>query len=360
MGNKDYLILLSTFALFGPKRIALLLDYFGSAKKVWNLSKGDLTEVGVKESLAGSFVHHRMNFNTENYFIKLEKLQIKCVTIFESSYPKNLKEVDGAPIVLYILGNLSRNDEDAVAIVGSRKMTTYGREIAAHFAASLANYGITIVSGLALGIDAVAQRSAIDAGGRSIAVLASGLDKITPFTNYNLAKAIIDKGGAIVSEAPLGAEIFRSSFPVRNRIVSGLSKAVLVVEGERKSGTLLTASHAAVQGRTVFAVPGQIYSPMSAAPHFLIQNGAKMATSPKDILDELNLQVKVDKDAVTHVFPDNEEEKSLSDILENEPLHLDEIARISKVEVAKVSSTLMSMQLKGMVKDMGGGVYKRI
>jgi len=317
-------------------------------------------EIGLNPKIVVKFEEYRKNFDFEKYFKKLEDLNIRYLTIKDKNYPKNLKEIDGAPVVLYHLGEILPQDENAVAIVGARKMTSYGREVATQFATYLANYGITIISGLALGIDAVAQKAAVDAGGRSIAVLASGLDKITPYSNYNLAKEIVNKGGAIVSEAPLGAEIFRSSFPVRNRIVSGLSKAVIVVEGARKSGTLLTASHAADQGKTVFAVPGQISSPMSEAPHYLIQNGAKPAFHPKDILDELDLQVKVDKGAVLKVLPETKEEKKIIEILSNEPLHLDEVVRISKGNISIISSTLMSMCLKGMVKDMGGGVYKKI
>jgi DNA processing protein len=218
--------------------------------------------------------------------------------------------------------------------------------------------GIAIISGLALGIDAIAHRAVVDSGGRGIAVLASGLDKITPSSNIFLAKNLLEKGGCIVSEFPLGHEPTKIDFPSRNRIISGMSKIVLVIEGAKKSGTLLTASHAGNQGRTVFAVPGQITSPNSEVPHFLIQNGARIAFSPKDILDELGVEFKVDRGAVEKIMPGDEIEKKILEILEKEPLHLDEVSRISKLEVSLISSKLTILVLKGLIKEVEGNVYK--
>jgi DNA processing protein len=175
-----------------------------------------------------------------------------------------------------------------------------------------------------------------------------------------LAREIIEKESAVVSEYPLGHPALPINFASRNRIVSGLSKAVLVVEGAEKSGTLLTASSAADQGRTVFAVPGQITSPLSAAPLFLLKNGAKIATEPSDILEELDIQVKVDREKIEKVMPSTKEETELLEILTNEPLHLDEVARISSLDTPSVSARLTIMELKGLVKNMGGGVYRKI
>ncbi len=360
MTKKYYLVALCAFPDFGSVRIGLLLSYFKSAENVWNASMGQLLEVGLKQSIVDKFITHRNNFDFKGYFEKLEKYGIKYFTKKDKEYPKNLKGLDNAPVVLYAIGNLKPVDDNAVAIVGTRKMTYYGREVAEKFSGELASYGITIVSGLARGIDTIAHKSALAVGGRTIAVIAGGLDNIYPPENIKLAKDIVNKGSAILSEYPLGYPALPTNFPSRNRIVSGLSKAVVVVEGYKKSGTLLTASNAAEQGRTVFAVPGQIYSPMSEAPHFLLQNGAKWAFSSKDILDELDLQVKVDKNAVLKVLPDTEEEKQIYEILAKGPLHLDEIVRITKADISNVSSTLMSMTLKGMVKEVGGGVYKKI
>lgn len=360
MIEKKYLLAMCSFTEFGPQRVDLLLSYFKSAKSVWSATPDQLLEVGLRKKLVDKFIGHRSNFDIEDYIRKIDKLKIGYCTKWDSSYPNNLKNIDGAPVLLYYRGHLSRNDENAVAIVGSRKMTYYGREVAEKFSSELASLGVTIVSGLARGIDTVSHKGALSVGGRTLAVIASGLNNIYPPENIKLAEEIIEKGGAVISEYPLGYPALPSNFPSRNRIVSGLSKAVLVVEGYQKSGTLLTASHAAQQGKTVFAVPGQITSPMSEAPHFLLLNGAKLALSTKDILDELSLEVKVDRDKIIRILPDDKDECRFYGILEKGPLHIDEIARISKIEVNKVSSVLIAMRLKGMVKDIGAGVYKKI
>lgn len=359
MTERQYLVALYAFLPFGPARIKLLRDFFGSAEKVWKTDNNKLLEVGLKKDLATKFSLHRKNFDFKDYFNRLKKLSINYVTIDDKDYPENLLDLSNAPVVLYYLGEFNANDANAVAIVGSRKMTTYGREVAEKFSFELASLGVTIISGLALGIDAVAHRAALDADGRSLAILASGLDAITPVTNQRLALEIIKREkGAILSEYPLGYRPQRASFANRNRIISGLSKAVLVVEGRKKSGTLLTASAAAEQGRQVFAIPGQITSPMSEAPFFLIENGAKMAVNVKDILEELDLQLQVDHEAVQKVMPTDDLEKKLLEVLENEQMHLDEIARTSKLSVNEVSAKLTMMELKGLVRSLGGGVYK--
>jgi DNA processing protein len=359
MTEKDYLIALSAFVPFGPVRLSLLLSYFKTAKKVWSLSLSDLAEVGIKEKLALEFISFRDNFNIEAYLERLKKFGIDCVIKGEENYPKNLAEIDSAPLVLYVKGSLKSLDTESVAIVGSRKMTSYGREVAEKFAYEISQAGVTIISGLARGIDTVAHKSALEGGGRTIAVVGSGLNRIYPPENTNLA-LLIAKNGALISEYPLDYPALRLNFAARNRIISGLSKIVLVIEGAEKSGTLLTASHAAEQGRTVFAVPGQITSPLSFAPHFLIQNGAKIAFSPRDIISELDLQFKVDTTEVEKVMPKDEEEEKILLALESEPLHLDEIARICSFSVSLVSSKLIVMEMKGMVKSLGSGIYKKL
>jgi len=199
----------------------------------------------------------------------------------------------------------------------------------------------------------------LDAGGRCIAVMASGIDIVTPRSNEWLGKKILASGGAIVSEYPPGTVPQRQFFPYRNRIISGLSRAVVVVEGMIKSGTIHTAKHAADQGRQVFAVPGPITSPMSQAPHYLIKNGAKMVTDVADILEELNLQLAVDKEKMEKLLPADSAEAKIIGVLEKETLHLDEIARILDMSVSEISARLTIMELKGLVKSLGNGVYKR-
>lgn len=355
--DDKFLIALYTFPNFGPQRTKLLVSFFGSAKNAWFATTKSLIEIGLKNEIVNKFEIYRRQFSVDDYFEKLKTQKIGVITADSEYYPKNLVGLDNAPLILYYRGNIKVISENSVAIVGTRKMTSYGKEVTYKFSYELSSLGISIISGLALGVDAVAHQACIDAGGIGIAVLASGLDYITPLTNYNLAVRLVKSGGVILSEYPLGHKPSKADFPNRNRIISGLSKAVLVVEGAKKSGTLLTASHAANQGKTVFAVPGQITSPMSEAPHFLISSGAKIAFSPSDVIDELGLDLSVDKCAVEKVMPSDSLEKVLIDIM-TEPLHLDEIVRISKLKVDKVSAKLTVMQLKGMVKDVGGGIYK--
>jgi DNA processing protein len=360
MSESQYLTAIYAFAYFGPARTKLLLSYFKSAQKVWKVDIRQLIKIGLSEKKMMEFGEFRKNFDVDGYFKKLKRLKIGVMTIFDKDYSKNLKDLDGAPLALYYKGLLKPTDVNSVAIVGSRKMTSYGREVTQKFSAELASLGITIVSGLAYGVDTVAHQAALSVGGRTIAVLGNGLDSIYPPENGQLAEEIIHGHGALISEYPLGYPALPPNFASRNRIVSGISAAVLVVEGAEKSGTLLTASHAAEQGKTVFAVPGQITSPLSAAPLYLLKNGARLATSPTDILQELDLQIKVDREKIEKVMPGNSEEEKILAILENEPLHLDELVRISGCRTSEISARLTIMEMKGMVRSLGGGIYKKI
>src|SRR4030042_4611311 len=299
MTEREYLVLLYSFIPFSPVRINLLISYFKNSKNVWNASSKELLEVGLRASTVEKFNRYRNQINPINYFLRLNSNSVDFVTFLDKDYPKNLKNLDGAPCVLYIKGKLKKSDENAIAIVGSRKMTNYGKEVSCKFSQELAGLGVTIVSGLARGIDTEAHKCVLEVGGRTIAVLAGGLDNIYPPENFSLATKIIDSGGAILSEYPLGYPSYKGNFVNSNRIISGLSKAILVIEGEKRSGTLLTASHAANQGRPVFEVPNAIPSPTSGAPLFLIQNGAKAVTCTKDILEELNLHLKTRKNSAS-------------------------------------------------------------
>ncbi len=359
MTEKEYLICLSTFVPFGPARIKLLLSYFGSAKKIWTAPPKTLKELGLGQERIQEFIRHRDSLDISAYFNRLNKFRIKYLTINDGKYPANLKEISDAPFVLYFKGEIKSGDENAIAIVGTRKITSYGKEVTERFSGELSSFGVTIISGLARGVDTFAHRSAIASHGRTFAVVGSGLDNIYPPENLALAGEI-EKHGALISEYPLGYPALPINFPTRNRLVSGLSKAVLVIEGAAKSGTLLTASHAADQGKAVFAVPGQITSPLSAAPLFLLKNGAKLATTTNDILEELDLEVRVDREKMEKVMPSTKDEGQILKILENEPLHLDELARISTLDVSKISARLTIMELKGMVKNIGNGVYKKV
>ncbi len=360
MTEREYLISLSTFTLFGPKRVRLLVSYFKSASSVWRATRKDLLNLGIGASLVDKFIEHRSRFDFDDYVSGLKRHSIKVLLIDDPKYPENLKLIDDAPIVLYVRGNLKRSDTRAVAIVGTRSMTAYGREIAKKFAEELTGFGITIISGLAIGVDVEAQRSALKAGGRTISVLASGLDTISPISNKALALEFIKNSGAIVSEYPLGYQPHPYDFPVRDRLISGMAKAVVVIEGRMKSGTFYTVKAAADQGRPVFAIPGPITSPASEGPNYLIQNGAKLVTDVKDILEELNMQFKVDIEAVEKIIPTDRSEAKLVEILEVEPMHLDELVRITGGKTSEVSARLIILEMKGLVKNLGGGIYRKI
>lgn len=239
------------------------------------------------------FKKFRMETSLSEYLERMAKLEIKFVGKKDKEYPERLRQIEGAPIGIYIRRQSKRQRLESfckvsLAVVGTRKATAYGREVVKRLVAGLCDAGVTIVSGLALGIDAIAHKTALDAGGKTIGVLGSGLDRIYPAENRQLAQKMVESGqGILVSEFPLGYPPYRENFPLRNRIVSGLSLGVLVVEGTDKSGTLLTAAAAASQGRDVFAVPGTIFSSTSKAPHILLKQGAKLVETIDDILEEL-------------------------------------------------------------------------
>jgi DNA processing protein len=289
MTEREYLTAVSAFNYFGPARVNLLLSYFKSAKNVWLAKTSELHATGLANSKVLDFERFRHSFDVKSYFEKLKEIGAKVTTINDDNYPKNLKTLTDAPPVFYVRGKLKPVDENSVAIVGSRQATPYGYGVAERLSRELVKLGITIVSGLALGIDAVAQRTAYLSGGRTIAVLASGIDIISPLSNKDLALEFIKENGAVISEYPLGHTPLRSDFAIRNRLISGLAKGVVVIEGRMRSGTFYTVKAAAAQGRPVFAVPGAITVPTSEGPNYLIQSGAKLVMTVKDIIEELNL-----------------------------------------------------------------------
>lgn len=360
MTEREFLVAVYSFVEFGPAHINLLLKYFKKPSKVWRAKTDDLLKIGLSVKKVGNFEEFRNSFNPEKYFEDLAKKKVGFVTLLDKDYPENLSGVDARPVVLYYKGILKPKETNLVAIVGTRKMTSYGREVTEKFAGELAGFGVTIVSGLARGVDTAAHKAALGAGGRTIAVLGNGLDTTYPPENEVLASEIVKRGGAVVSEYPLGYPALPVNFANRNRIISGLSLAIIVVEGAEKSGTLLTATHAAEQGRTVFAVPGPITSPMSAAPLFLLKNGARIASTTQDILEELDLQVKVDREKIEKVLPGGKDEEKILEVLVNEPMHLDELVRITGCATSEISARLTIMEMKGLVKNLGGGIYRKI
>jgi DNA processing protein len=284
---------------------------------------------------------------------RLQKAGVKAYCWQDDDYPPRLKEVDDRPPVLYVRGELLPEDEWAVAVVGTRRATAYGRQAAEHFATDLARHRITVVSGLARGIDAIAHRASLNAEGRTIAVLACGLDLVYPPEHAKLAQEISGRG-ALISDYPLGTQPRSEYFPRRNRILSAVSLGVLVVEGDEDSGALITARIALDQNREVFAVPGSIYSPTHRGANKLIREGeAKLVSTAEDILEELNLTMATHQMELRAVTPADPAEAALLRLLSQEPVHIDDMQRQSGLSIAAVSGTLALLELKGMVRQVG-------
>jgi len=284
----------------------------------------------------------------------LHPFEIKKVSIEDDFYPKLLKGISGAPKILYWRGELKK-EERCFAIVGTRRCSEYGKEIAFSIAKDLSGAGLTIVSGMARGIDTFAHKGALEGGGRTIAVLGTGLDEksIYPQENLKLAKTILKNGGCLISEYSPGTRGTQFTFPERNRIISGLSLGVLVVEAKTKSGALITAEWARKQGKKVFAIPGSIHSLNSKGCHLLIKRGAKLVETVNDILEELHLP-KIKKEKITG---ETLEENLILEVLKNGSLHIEKIVEKTNLPPQKVSATLSLMEVEGKVRNLGGSVY---
>ncbi len=355
-----YWIAFSRILGIGPVRFRRLLNYFQEdVAAAWKADSSTLAHAGIDEKIIASFIKQRAKITPQQELERLEKLRIRIITWKDATYPPLLRRIEYAPPVLYMCGELNDDDRQyTIGIVGTRKMSSYGRQVTERFTSDLVKGKITIVSGLALGVDTVAHTSALDHGGRTIAVLASGLDIIYPHANYGLARRIIESGqGALLTPFPLGVQPEKGNFPARNHIISALSLGVLVTEAPPRSGALITAGSALEQGREVFAVPGGIFSPASAGVNKLIQDGAHPVTSVTDILEQLNLFMVPQHMEAQAILPDNEEERLLLKLLSHEPTHIDELTRGANMDAAQVSATLTMMELKGMIRSAGGMQY---
>jgi DNA processing protein len=296
--------------------------------------------------------------------------EIKTISIEDKNYPKLLKEIKDPPKILYFLGEIkaaapkgrasfseAEREENCFAIVGTRRCSAYGKQVALEIAGDLAEAGLTIVSGLAPGIDTFAHTAVIERKKRTIAVLGTGLDEksIYPQSNLKLAKRILETGGCLISEYPPGICGTKFTFPQRNRIISGLSLGVLVVEAKQKSGALITAHHAFEQNRKVFAIPGSIYSLNSKGCHYLIKKGAKLVENANDILKEFNFLLPTP--GVGYPIGKTEEESLILEALKEGALYIDKIIEKTKLSAQKVASNLAILEIKGKVRNLGGNIY---
>lgn len=340
----------------GPARLRRLQAHFGDLEQAWHASVPSLMQAGLDEKTAERLVERRSHLSLGREMEKLAKHNVIVITWDDPAYPARLKEIYAPPPVLYVRGSIKIEDEWAVGVVGTRRATVYGREVTERIAADLARHKITVVSGMAKGIDAVAHRACLHAGGRTIAVLGCGVDVVYPPENLRLSQEIIAHG-ALVSDYPLGTKPDASNFPPRNRIISGLSLGVLVTEAGESSGAHITVNFALEQNREVFAVPGSILSPLSRGPNRWIQQGAKLVMTCQDILEELHLTQASQQLEMKELIPTNDIEAGLLKHLSAEPMHIDEVRRESGLPIAVVSSTLAMMELKGLVRQVGGMNY---
>jgi len=368
------------FYQFGSKRISALLSYFQNIESAYKASAQELIQAGISEKIGQEFLAYKEKINLDQLLASAHKNNIKILTINDAIYPSNLKQTENHPIILYYKGEIPDSNQHTahVAVVGTRKVTPYGARVTREIVSHLIKNNIVIISGLALGVDTIAHQTTVDSNGKTIAILGNGLDNIYPPQNAKLAQDIIDTQGAIMSEYPLGAPALHYHFPYRNRIISGLSDITIVTEADADSGALITAKYAIQQGRSVYVVPGNIYSHMSSGCNKLINQGAKLITSPENILEIIGNPTQkftnprsikhadtttaktIKKDLARHgaktkIFhPDNPTETLILKYLTEEPVHIDELVRKTNLTTQEVNSTLSIIELKGGAQNIGG------
>lgn len=357
-----YLNALYTIPGIGSETLRKLFGYFQDGKLIWEAQSAEMIKCGIPESTAGKIVSARNSINPDEEWTKLEKAKVSIVCFFEDLYPNLLKEIPNSPFLIYYRGNLDCLDIPSIAIVGSRKFTPYGRQVAEKFSYDLAKAGICIVSGLAIGIDAIAHRGALDGGGKTVAVLGSSVDddNIYPRINYNLAQEILASGGLLLSELPVPSTPNTGTFPARDRIMAGLTLGTLVVEAAEKSGSLITPAHGIEFNREVFAIPGSIYSPQSEGANALIKKGAKLVTSIADVLEELRIETRSEERLKNEPIELDEKEKNIVRLLSPLPTHIDIICKQTKLETSTLSGMLVMLEIKGAIKNIGGQNYIKL
>lgn len=360
--NKDLAYWVATSAIpgVGTATFNYLLKHFKTLKKFWEETDEKINKLKVDVRTREAILEFRNKVDPKVYLSTVYERGIKVVSSVDRDYPANLRQISDAPPVLYFIGNLTVGDDLALAVVGTRYPTVYGKQVTEKLVFELVNAGLTIVSGLARGIDSIAHRAALDAGGRTIAVLGSGVDTIYPPENKNLAEQIA-KNGALVSEFPLGFPSVSSNFPARNRIISGLSLGVLVCEAAIDSGSLITAGCAAEQSREVFAVPGPITSKMSAGVNKLLKEGVHPVTETADILEVLEIERMQRKSTIAKAAADKQAKDEIEAMilltLDGQSKHVDVIVRETGLKIDIVSSKLSIMEMKGFVKNYGSGIW---
>ncbi|MDW8438557.1 MAG: DNA-processing protein DprA [Chloroherpetonaceae bacterium] len=368
--QKD-LLLLSRAPSLGPTRLRMLLSRFQTPEKILNASLTELSRAPrIGQATAEAilkFLHGKeratVEAQIERQFEQLSKLNASLITILDEAYPARLKEISDAPVCLFVRGALRAEDSKCLAIVGTRYPTDYGKNVARKFSSAIARSGFTIVSGLAFGIDSVAHSAALEAGGRTIAVLGSGIDAIYTDPKGKLYPKILENG-AILSEEWIGVAPVAENFPKRNRIISGLSLGVLIVESDFRGGAMITAKYAIEQNRDVFAVPGSVFSPKSNGANALIRDSqAKLVLSPDDVINEYPehrakpTTLVEQMDAVPEL---SDEERKIYALLTSEPIHIDDLAEKSGLDVSDVLVALFELEMKNVARQLAGKMFQRV
>jgi len=365
MNSTEACIALNMLPTVGPVRLRKLLEIFAEPQRVLAAKRGELRAAeGIGNEVADQIANWESIVDVAAELDRIREFGATVITQESPSYPRPLREIHAPPIVLYVWGELQERDHHAIGIIGARRTTHYGTESAKKLAYQLAYAGLTVISGLARGIDTAAHQGALAAKGRTIAVIGSGLSKLYPPENRGLAEKIRDGNGAIVSEFSMEIEPDRQTFPMRNRIIAGWSHGVLVVEAGLNSGALITASQALEQGRSVYAVPGHINAPSAFGSNRLIQQGAKLVMDASDILDDLQIllpETKPSPEAAARTLPVlSDEERRVYDAIESTETAIDDIGRKCELPSATVSSTLLRLELKRLVKQLPGKYFVKL
>lgn len=355
MKNVAYLLSLQLVDGLGRVSLQKLLDHFQDPKLIWQASAGELKTVDLSEKVISNLALTRQQIDPLKYHQQILNKGINILTLDDPKYPELLKNIYDPPQVIYYKGQWPDQIDQSIGVVGTRRMTSYGKSVTETLVEDLVAAGMVIVSGLARGIDTVAHQTAVQNHGQTIAVLGSGLENIYPIENTHLAEQIIDSGGVVISEYPPSYSALASNFPVRNRIISGLSLGVLVIEADEGSGSLITARNALDQSREVWAVPGPITSRYSIGPINLIKQGATPVISANDILESLGLEQAPIKEQIVV----SGVEQQILELVDSETRHIDEIVRLTQKQTSEISSILIKMEIIGLVKNLGGGRYIR-
>ncbi|MFA4937010.1 MAG: DNA-processing protein DprA [Patescibacteria group bacterium] len=345
-----YWVAWSRLSKIGPTRFALLRRAFATLEQAWQATAQQLKQIGFDDNLIQEIILHRQQTDIEKSWQEIKTLKLNVTTVADDQYPTLLKEISDPPPVIYWQGNWECVNSPALATVGARKITSYGQQVIAKIIPALAQAGICIVSGLAYGVDAACHQATLQASGKTIAVLASGLDQIYPSANRYLANKIIDAQGLLLTEHPPGVLPLRHHFPIRNRIIAGLARATLVIEAAQTSGALITAKQALEYNRDVFAIPGSILSEQSAGTNELIRLGATPVSQPEEILNSFNLT------AASGAGPKRqltEMEATIINLIKNEPQHIDEIARLLHLPAGDITAKLSLLEIEGLVQNAG-------